>query len=330
METSSSTSNSESALGHNPPPPDTPQSSLVGVPTGLTRRRLLMAVGFIFLVLLGDRGLAHLLDTLLMQSDLRFSRMYRGVAQADILILGDSRGVNCCYAPDIERRTKQRVFNLSYNGESMAVAEALFEDYVDHHEPPEHLLIEVTALLTHNLLITELMGYVSHSKRLFTLLQHEHPRLATAGRITHLFRFNNELFLRALYYLAQTDQDSINRYQIHKGLIALIDAMEPMKLKSQPANEVALNRLLDHADTLGVRVTLLVSPYWPGYRNKLTNFHDWLTGVRRLVKDRAELLDLSQAPITPEGFADRVHLNETGGRALTSLLIEHGVLGVDP
>ena len=46
--------------------------------------------------------------------------------------------------PKVEEKLGKSVFNLGYNGMSMAVAEALFLDYLERNRTPETLLLEVT------------------------------------------------------------------------------------------------------------------------------------------------------------------------------------------
>ena len=76
----------------------------------------------------GDRFFAFILKKGVQQSQFRYSRMYRGEAEASILLMGNSRGLGF-YQPYIEEVTGEETFNLSYNGMTMDVAAALISDY---------------------------------------------------------------------------------------------------------------------------------------------------------------------------------------------------------
>src|SRR5207253_3792665 len=151
-------------------------------------------------VLAGDRIGAYIGRRLLLASQFRFSRIYRGGSNADILVIGDSRGVHSFYAPEIERLTGRPALNLSFNSMSVPIAEALFADYLEHNRAPRTVIVEATCVTVDRGLVTELLTYADLSPRLETLYAREHPRGAAAGRLFRLFRYDSEFFLRALMY----------------------------------------------------------------------------------------------------------------------------------
>src|SRR5207253_3911856 len=65
-------------------------------PTVAKRLALLLVV-----VLAGDRALAWMLARAVSRAGTRFARAYRGGVDADVLVAGDSRGVNGLYGPAI-------------------------------------------------------------------------------------------------------------------------------------------------------------------------------------------------------------------------------------
>ena len=73
--------------------------------------------------LVGDRAVGCGGTRLLMQSQIRFSRLYAGDLGADVLILGNSRAVNTLFAPALEEGTRSRVRSLAWNGLSAEIAE---------------------------------------------------------------------------------------------------------------------------------------------------------------------------------------------------------------
>ena len=66
-------------------------------------------VAFLIVLLAGDRTAGYLLQQQVAQSQFRYSRMYHGTAGADILLLGNSRGLTF-YQPYIEEKTGLKIF----------------------------------------------------------------------------------------------------------------------------------------------------------------------------------------------------------------------------
>src|SRR4030081_1592406 len=93
-------------------------------------------ISFILLMLavifLGDRFWSQLLQIVVGKSQFRYSRLYNGKAAADILIAGNSRGLNF-YQPYMEELTHKKTFNISYNGLPGNLAMLLCMDYVEKY-----------------------------------------------------------------------------------------------------------------------------------------------------------------------------------------------------
>src|SRR5947208_1172355 len=164
------------------------------------RRAMIWLVALVAVIAAGDRLFAVVLERLLLRSQFRFSRLYRGGNDADIIVLGDSRGVHSFYAPAIEEMTGRRALNLSYNSMSPRIAEAVLLDYLDHNEPPRLLIMEVTGAIVSGALITDLRTYGGLSPRIAALYAEGHPKEAAAGRVFRLFPLNSEFFLQSLHY----------------------------------------------------------------------------------------------------------------------------------
>ena len=108
-------------------------------PTVAKRLALLLVV-----VLAGDRALAWMLARAVSRAGTRFARAYRGGVDADVLVAGDSRGVNGLYGPAIRDATGLSAFNLAYNGLSTHLCEALVLDYLERNRAPRLLLVEAS------------------------------------------------------------------------------------------------------------------------------------------------------------------------------------------
>lgn len=73
-----------------------------------------------------DRASGSFLQNLVKESGLRFSKLYQGGQNADIIVLGNSRAVNAFFVPELEKQMDHSVFHLGYNGMSTEICEAIF------------------------------------------------------------------------------------------------------------------------------------------------------------------------------------------------------------
>ena len=151
-------------------------------------------------VLVGDRALGALFDAQLTKSQFRFSVAARGGLPPILLVLGDSRGVNGLYAPELEKRTGTRVLNLAYNGMSTLVAEAVLRDYLERNDKPRGLVLEVTNVQDNHQLLDGLMCYWRFGPALSALADERSSVNRRAARAFHLYAYNGEIPMRALFY----------------------------------------------------------------------------------------------------------------------------------
>src|SRR5205807_1004651 len=156
-------------------------------------------------IIAGDHLLALALHQVLMRSQFRYSRLYRGGNDADVVIIGDSRGVHSFYAPALQQMIGLRVMNLSYNSLSPHVAEAVLLDYLDHNRAPRIVVIEATSAITSGAVASQLRTYAGLSPRMAALYARDHPFEARASRLFWLFPLNSEFFLEALHSMRRSD-----------------------------------------------------------------------------------------------------------------------------
>ncbi len=199
--------------------------------TGMDRRQAWSGILLLIVVyFVGDRGLGVVLDQAILGTKFRYSTLYAGSVDADVLVLGNSRGVNSFYTPQLNKRLKRRCFNLAYNGMSPDVALALFQDYLERHNAPQLLILEGTCVDNNSMCVVNLKPYWRHSSRLTAIADRVAPRSVAASRLSRLFDYNCELFFRALSYRRSNDQSWINRYSIDEQLVQLTKAMPPVDM----------------------------------------------------------------------------------------------------
>lgn len=281
------------------------------------RRAVIWLMALAMTIVAGDRLLAAVLRQVLIRSEFRYSRLYRGGNRADILILGDSRGVHSFYAPAIEELTGLRAFNLSYNSMSSRIAEAVLLDYLDHNPPPRMVVVEATSATVRGALTGELRTYAGFSPRIAALYAEKHPFAAAAGRVFHLLPLNSELFLEALHYMRRTDQDWIHQEAMPAALRAPGGTWRLAPFRGQVDALARIVRLLQQR---GIEVRLVVAPYAPV--KQPSNAPEFAGLIARHTAVR--VWNYAAAVADLDAFADTVHLNERGSRAFLRMLVRDG------
>jgi len=273
----------------------------------------------ILLLFVGDRIAGHLLQTQMLHSQFRFSKLYQNQAAADILLLGNSRGLTF-YQPYIEQITGKTTFNLSYNGLPMDVAKTLVRDYFDQYPAPKTFLIDITICDRENAaLLAGFLPYAQQSPRLEALIQQKLPKIYWGGKVSHLFRFNHEVFQRAMFYRRKPDTDWLLDRVIPAAL-AQDAAHNSYDLELNPYLIQQLHETVATAQAKG-RVVLLIGPYCPGFRVKN------LDALKAAVEKATGLLvhDYRSALSDPTDFGDFMHPNKKGSAKYLDMLHRDGL-----
>lgn len=297
-------------------------------------RRLLVSIAVItscFFVV--DRVAGYVLNGVVKQSGFRFSEVYAGENDAEVIILGNSRAVNAFYAPEMEQELGRSVFNLGYNGMSMELCEVVFLDYLEHNERPSIVILEVTNLNVSNGLLKDFKLFAGMSARISELLRRDESVLYRASQLTHLYRFNSELFLRTLVYLKGDDQAWINTGSISKEFAENFEAQASDKgVKNiypiSGRNWESLLRIIETCQSHDIEVRLVASPYLPAYRRGLVDYESWQAGLNRSLPDSCQVYDFSTSLNDFSSFADPLHINRKGSLLLLNEMIEAGIFNL--
>jgi hypothetical protein len=287
------------------------------------RKALLWIATLVLVVMAGDRLLSWTLGRVLVRSRFRYSQLYRGGTNADILIMGDSRGVNSFYAPAIEEMTGKKAFNLSYNSMSPVVAEALILDYLDRNQPPKMVIIEPTCVMVDGAVLTELRPFATLSPRLMALYQRKHPAAARTEKIFHLLLLNTGFFVDALHYMRHSDQDWIMR----GSLPATSEPEGKRVVPFLPGNREALQRIVTALRRRGLEVRFVIAPY---YAKGIENLPELVAALQKFAPgdEHVRIATYDTVVSDPALFADHVHLNEQGSRVFLAMLQRDGVLAL--
>jgi hypothetical protein len=272
-------------------------------------------------LLAGDRAGGYVLQQQVAQSQFRYARLYGGEAAADILLVGNSRGL-IFYEPYIEEKSGLKTFNLSYNGLPMDAARALAEDYLDRYPAPRLMLIELTTCdRTNDALLSGFLTFSGQSARLDALIREKSIENWRAGQLSALYRYNNELFQRALFHRNKTDKDWLLDRAIDPALAAkVLENNYPLEV--HPYLLEQLRALVAYAQGKGVAVKLVISPYYPQFT--VTHLDDLKAEATRLTG--LPVYDYRDALSDPASFGDFMHLNKTGAMVYLDQLIGDGVL----
>ena len=286
-------------------------------------KHLLWYVAFLALLFTGDRLAGWLLQREDIGSQFRYSRLYSGRAGAELLLVGNSRGLTF-YEPYIAQTTGKTTFNPSYNGLSMDVANALVQDYLDRYPAPHTLVLDITICdRPNNELLAGFATYAPFSPRLAGLLRDSLPKMWGGNQVSHLTRFNNEIFQRALFHRRTLDNAWLLDREIPEKLAAEV-AQNRYPLEVHPQLIAQLQAAVQAAQAKGVQVQLVISPYFPGFAQNVSN----LDALKMAVEQATGLAvhDYRQALTDPTDFGDFMHPNKKGSLRYIDLLRQDGVL----
>jgi len=301
----------------------------------------------IILFFAGDRLFGWVLKQLTEKSQFRYSRLYQGDAKADILLVGNSRGL-IFYQPYIEKITGKKTLNISYNGMPIDLAEVLVKDYLEKYPAPKQMILDVSMCDRLNKsLITGFNLYTPYSPRMYDLIHLNDTTSAVAGKIFHLYRYNSEIFQRSMFYLNKTDEDWLLDRVINDAMVTGITdyVADTIKIENggivngkkskffflKDEEDKKVKGVMEHlvatvnfAKSKGVDVQLVINPYYPPYLDKLVNLDQLRVAAEKATGMKVH--DYSRSVTDREGFGDYQHLNKAGSRIFLDKLKADGIL----
>lgn len=137
------------------------------------QNRIVWAALFLALVWVGDRIGARVLDRAVMSTEFRYAELYKGTLAAEVVILGNSRGLHMFHPPAIREAAGRETANISYNALPTVLMPGLWSDYVSHqaksHQTlPKRLIFEVSCIGREDEAgsLERFKVFMSHSERL--------------------------------------------------------------------------------------------------------------------------------------------------------------------
>ncbi|MFZ1495615.1 MAG: hypothetical protein WAS72_01080 [Saprospiraceae bacterium] len=272
----------------------------------------------------GDRLSGYLMNNITKESQFRYSKLYGKTAQADILLVGNSRGLGF-YQPLIEKATGLKTFNISYNGMPIDLAKVLIADYLDKYPAPKKMLLEVTMTDRENTpLIIGFSPYSNFSERLNSLIKTKSKESYYANQLTHLYRYNNEIFQRVFYHFKKPDDNWLLDREISERMVNDARLQPTIDTKIEPYILDELVATIQHVQQKGVTVELVVNPYFPAFAAKMNGYENW----KKQIESRTKLVihDYATALSDKAYFGDFMHINKRGSEQLINLLVRDKVL----
>ncbi len=253
-----------------------------------------------------------------------------GSEDAAVLFVGNSRGLSF-FQPYAEEKTGLRTANLSYNGMPIELASTLVQDYFDRHKAPKVMLMDLSLLDSvrmDNKLAYQFNHYTPFSGRLSKLLRERFSNDFYAGKLSHLYRHNSEVFQRTFFYWKKSDKDW------------LLDRVISPEMKANVGNQALLrfhydNKMLGHlakmvkyAQEKGTKVELVVNPYYPDFVPKIVNLDTLVMDVQRT--SGVTVRRYTNAVQESAAFGDFQHVNKVGAKLYIDQLIADGVISSKP
>lgn len=297
------------------------------------RKHLVWISSFLCLALGGDRLAGYFLEKVTNSSQFRYSRLYNSTEDADILFVGNSRGLTF-FQPEVERVTQLKTMNLSYNGMPADLAKCLVMDYLDRHNPPKLMVVDVTLCDRENdILKAGFNLFTPKSTRLDTLLRgmttgddkFAGQKVVIGGNVSHLYRYNSEVFQRVLYHRNKTDEDWLIDRII--GEQATKDtSFRSYQVRMFPNMAAHLKEMIDYAQAKGVEVKLVINPYFPQFAETVRD--SFLTPLKTHIEAITNLPvnDFSTALSNVDEIGDYQHANKKGSIRYMNILLENGIL----
>ena len=281
-------------------------------------------IAIVVILFVGDRIMGKLLENIVLSSQFRYSRMYRGDAAADILLVGNSRGL-IFYQPFLEEQLGVKTFNLSYNGLPADLTDVLVKDYLDLHPKPKLVLIDVSLCDRINKeLINGFATYASQSKRIKELIRNQDAKVAGGLEASWLYRYNSEVFQRALFYKNKSDEDWLLDRKITEEIKAKLSPDYEFIIKYPEEMPKQLGETVAYLRKQNINVQLVLNPYYPPFVDHITNLDEFIKEIEAATQ--MKVANYATAVPKEAYFGDFQHLNKVGSKVYLEQLIKDGLL----
>jgi hypothetical protein len=159
------------------------------------------------------------------------------------------------------------------------------------------------------------------SKRIDSVLKNKVKDCWISSRVSHIYRFNNEVFQRALYYRNRLDDDWFFDRTISDRAAKEAEGLS-VEWKVPEKHVQDLKQLADYCKARNINLKFVIGPFFPKYTvknlDKLKQRVEEVTGI--------PVRDYSYSIQDITAFSDYNHANIKGGKEVVDLMIRDGVL----
>lgn len=282
------------------------------------KKPALFLIALVVGAILADRLASVAFNQLLLRSDFRVSRLYRGDARGDLLVLGNSRAIHMLDVPDINRLACRDTFSLALNGLDTETEDVLVSDYLGRNPPPRVALVEISSLTKPEIAAKEYAQYSLNSAPLRRLIAAQ-DQFNPWRHLLNLYDFNGQMPWRTLAYLGRKDEQASAPMdgRLTPAIIAAYEAgTKPLSM--QPDRIPALRRTIERLEARGVKVIPILAPYHASVLDHRIDKAEFLrvaeSGLKRPV------VDLSGELKADQEFADPLHMSRLGRKTLAPTL----------
>lgn len=243
-----------------------------------------------------DRSASFLIDELLKFSNFRFVNI--GKENPDYFVIGNSRGVNSVKESQFDSDFCLDVLNISYNGLKPNEIKYLIKK-INTTKP---ILIEISPFLRtkSSSFKSPKSNNLSDESKRFSVFKNLR---SNKFDLLNLYRFNDELFLRSLYYIFSSDKSWGNNKvldPVKKNI--LINNLMPVEIDSY-----FLHDFVKFLNQNNVNYLFYYAPIHPEMKKSILNWDLVNLEVQELLKNK--YLDLSDLIDQDSSFADFIHTN---------------------
>jgi hypothetical protein len=284
------------------------------------------------MIFISDRVLSLAFHKLIDKSGFRFSRVSK-LESNEYVILGNSRGVNSVNERFCVNDLGVRVINLSYNGLTPVLIDNIISDLNNMETfKKTTFLIEVSAflgweevkttegcksrlVLKYNEVVPDILFPFRHN---FASVDSVYKKLYPLNSFFHLLNYNNEGFLRGMYYLNKTDDNWVNRKEIDQSLIEYYSNMNCIQFSFDKDN---LDQFVNTMSNKNINFKFFMAPWHPSYKDKFVNYDVVLNIIES--QYNINVIRLDNLTLDNSAFADGMHTNIKGAKYLSKVLLEH-------
>ena len=277
--------------------------------------RLIACLGLILaMVVTMDRVLASSLGELLMRSEDRFLSIYKPGPAAEVLVLGNSRADNHLAASTLKTLTCWNTLNLGMGGGPTTISDLLFQDYVERHGAPRLLILEPTSVVDNPFALADLPLLSHYSPRIDRFVRKVDFTMWAGNQAFNLLVFNSNQTIRLAAGLWSPPGDRTLTGSMPAALRQEIERAPEETMQGYQHNWEALDRIIDTAHRHGTKVAVVITPYYPGYIRKLTNFDAFFAELKARLPQGVAVIDARHAVKDDSRFMDALHINADGVR----------------